>query len=124
MRVLVADDEGKVCSALRLLLEQELGLAVVGEVSGAAELLSQVTSTGPDLLLLDWELPGLTAGDLVTLRWQHQPLQIIALSGRPEARGAALAAGADAFVSKVNPPDLLLATIQSLVICSDDRSRP
>jgi len=124
MRVLVADDESKVCSALRLLLEQELGLSVIGEVAGAAELLSQVTLTGPDLLLIDWELPGLTASDLVTLRWQHPHLQIIALSGRPEARGAALAAGADAFVSKVSPPEFLLATIQSLVVCSDDGSRP
>jgi len=124
MRVLVADDESKVCSALRLLLEQELELAVVGEVAGAAELLSQTSLTGPDLLLLDWELPGLTASDLVTLRWQHPHLQIIALSGRPEARAAALAAGADAFVSKVSPPGLLLATIQSLVVRADDPSRP
>ncbi len=33
---------------------------------------------------------------------------VVALSGRPEARQAALDAGVDAFVSKGDPPELLL----------------
>jgi DNA-binding NarL/FixJ family response regulator len=36
---------------------------------------------------------------------------VIVLSGRPEARQAVLDAGADAFVSKVEPPERLLAAI-------------
>jgi len=63
MRVFLADDQAKVCSALRLLLEQELGLRVVGEATEAKDLLAQVQRTQPDLVLLDWELPGLQATD-------------------------------------------------------------
>jgi CheY-like chemotaxis protein len=37
---------------------------------------------------------------------------VIALSGRPEARQAALEAGVDDFVSKVDPPNRLLAAIE------------
>jgi len=112
MHILLADDESKVRSALRLLLGQDAGLSVVGEAAEAAELLSQLRATCPDLLLLDWELPGQQGGDLLlAVRRCCPTLSVIALSGRPEARREALAAGADAFVSKVDPPERLLAAM-------------
>ena len=37
---------------------------------------------------------------------------VVALSGLPEARREALAAGADAFVSKGDPPEKLLAAVR------------
>ena len=112
MRVLLADDEPKVRSALRLLLEQELGLSVVDEAAEAGEVLGQVQAIQPDLLLLDWELPGQQAADLLpTLHRCCPHLLVIALSGRPEARQAALDAGVDAFVSKGDPPERLLAAV-------------
>ena len=112
MRVLVADDQPKVRSALRLLLEQESGMSVVGEAVKAEDLLAQVEATQPDLVLLDWELPGLQGNDrLSILRTLRPQLKVIALSGKPEARRAAQAAGADAFVSKGDPPERLLAAV-------------
>ena len=112
MRVLLADDQTKVRSALRLLLEQQPGLSVVGEAAEAEDLLAQVEATQPDLVLLDWELPGLRTDDrLSALRTLCPQLKVIALSGQPEARRAALAAGADAFVSKGDPPERLLAAV-------------
>ena len=112
MRIFLADDQHKVRSALRLLLENETGVQVVGEAVDAEGLLAGTTATCPDLVLLDWELPGLTDGTLSVLRRTHPGLCVIALSGRPEARRGALAAGADAFVSKANPPERLLAAIE------------
>jgi DNA-binding NarL/FixJ family response regulator len=113
MRVLLADDQTKVRSALRLLLEQEPGLSVVGEAAEAEDLLAQVETTQPDLVLLDWELPGLRTDDrLSVLRALCPQLKVIALSGQPEARRAALSAGADAFVSKGEPPEQLLAAVE------------
>jgi len=114
MHILLADDESKVRSALRLLLEQHPGLSVVGEAADAGELWGQVQATCPDLLLLDWELPGQQPAELVPAVRRCCPrVSVIALSGRPEARQAALAAGADAFVSKGDPPDRLLAALDS-----------
>ena len=114
MLVLLADDEPKVRSALRLLLEQEPGCQVVDEVAEAGELLAQVEVTCPDLLVVDWQLPGLRAPVLLSsLRMLCPRLVVIALSGRPEAREEALAAGADAFISKWDPPGLLLSTFRS-----------
>jgi DNA-binding NarL/FixJ family response regulator len=115
MRVLLADDQTRVRSALRLLLEQEQGISVVGEAAEVENLLVQVEATQPDLVLLDWELPGLRTDDwLSTLRTLCPRLKVIALSGQPEARRAALAAGADAFVSKGDPPERLLTTLYAV----------
>jgi len=101
MRVLLADDQPRVRFALRVLLERQPELKVVGEAIAVEGLLVQTEATRPDLLLLAWELPGLAAvGSLSALRRICPGLFVIALSGRPEARRAALAAGADAFVSR------------------------
>jgi two-component system nitrate/nitrite response regulator NarL len=113
MRVLVADDHSEVRAALHLLLEQEPELTVVGDVVEAGGLLPQVETTCPDLLLLDWELPGLRAVEIVpALRALCPQLSVIALSGLPEARAAALSAEVDAFVSKGDPPECLLALVE------------
>ena len=115
MRILLADDQPKIRFALRLLLEREPELDVVGEAAGAETLLAQLEATQPDVVLLDWELPGLSAiGGLPALRAVCPQLRVIALSGRLEARQAALAAGAEAFVSKGSPPDRLLAALRVL----------
>jgi len=112
MRILLADDQPRVRFALRVLLGRQPGLKVVGEASAAKDLLAQVEETCPDLVLLGWELAGLTtAGLLSTLRQVHPGLFVIALSGRAGARRAALAAGANAFVSKTDLPERLLAAI-------------
>ena len=115
MRVLLADDQPKVRSALRLLLGQELGLRVVGEAADAQSLLAQVKASCLDLVLLDWELLGLQAVHLLrALRALCPHLKVIVLSGRPEACQAAFAAGADAFVSKGDPPERLLTTLRAV----------
>jgi DNA-binding NarL/FixJ family response regulator len=112
MRILLADDQARVRFALRVLLEHQPGLAVVGEATSGRDLVDQINATRPDALLLDWELPGLAAMRAVpSLRRAYPCLVVIALSGRSEARQAAAAAGANAFVSKTDPPECLLAAI-------------
>lgn len=114
MRILLADDEPKVRFALRALLQRQPGLTVLGEAVDAQHLLAQTEGAYPDLVLLDWELPGLASVDLLSaLRGVYPDVVVIALSGRPGARRAALNAGADAFVSKGDPPERLLAAIDN-----------
>jgi DNA-binding NarL/FixJ family response regulator len=113
MRVLLADDQSRVRTALRILLERQPTLNIVGEATDAQELLAQVQACCPDVVLLDWELPGWNGNGAVKKLQAAQPgLAIIALSGRPEARQVALAAGVDTFVSKIDPPEQLLAALQ------------
>ena len=116
MYILIADDQPTVRSALRLLLEQEPGLGVIGESADAQDLVTQVKVNCPDLVLLDWELSGIPARSnlIVTLRALCPRLRVVVLSGRPEMRDAAWAAGADAFISKGNPPEGLLAILRAV----------
>ncbi len=120
MRILLADDQIDIRSALRLLLEQdESSWQVVQEVENFSQLLKEVEVHHPDMILLDWELQGFAPLSRATAR-QPRPdiigelkalrpeLKIMVLSGRIESQAEALAAGADAFVSKGDPPEMLL----------------
>jgi len=111
MRILIADPQAKVRFALRVLLERQPGLEVVGEATNAEDLLAQPALSCADLVLVDWNLASAAAGLLLAVHRDRPGLEVIVLSGRPEAREAALAAGADAFVSKGDAPAHLLAAI-------------
>jgi two-component system response regulator DesR len=112
IRVIIADDQPKVRFALRVLLESQPDMEIVGEVDEACELLAQVTKASPSVVIMDWLLPGLPAiGSIASLRDVCPNIFIVALSGRPELGQEALRDGADAFVSKIDPPDRLLAAL-------------
>ena len=115
MRIMVADRQSKVRFALRTLLVRQQGLEVVGEADTREELLTQVEAMGPDLVLLHWRLSNSGGTDLLSALHGIRPgLRIIVLSARPEACSEAMLAGADAFVSKMDNPDKLLATIETI----------
>ena len=115
MQVLVADDQAQVRSALRLVLEQQPNIRVLGEAIDFMGLLDWARACCPDVVLLDWELLGFGGDDSLTVLRRHCPrLAVIALSGRPEAREAALDAGVDAFVSKGDPLERLLAAVATV----------
>jgi DNA-binding NarL/FixJ family response regulator len=112
MRILLADNQSRTRFALRALLGQQPHLVVVGEAADAEGVLALVESLRPDMVLLGWELKGLHSADLLSALGTIRPQTIvIVLSSRPEVRQAALAAGADAFVSKIDPPGRLLMAI-------------
>jgi DNA-binding NarL/FixJ family response regulator len=117
MRVLIADGQAKLRFALRILLQQQPGLQVVGAAADASELLCLARSAGADLAIVAWDLPGLKPGELVrALRKLCPEIYIVILSERQErdAWRMALATGADAFASKANPPARLMAVIEAL----------
>jgi DNA-binding response OmpR family regulator len=57
MRILVAENDARARWALQMLLGQEPGLAIA-ECADLGSLVAQVEAFKPDLVLLDWELPG------------------------------------------------------------------
>jgi DNA-binding NarL/FixJ family response regulator len=115
VRILVADDQTKVRSALRLVIEQEPGFEVIDEVETPNRLLSMIEETQPDILLLDW---GFGSRDrmhlLQTLKGKFPNLKVIVLSTCILDRQKALSAGAYCFVSKVDPVETLIQCLQNL----------
>jgi len=115
-RILVADADPTVRSALRLVLSQAFGLHTLAEAADADDLRGAAALGAPDLVLLDWSLPGLRAdADLAALRAWAPAAVVLIFSTRPDPRAAVLAAGADAFVCKADDPSLLLALLQRLL---------
>jgi two-component system response regulator DesR len=117
VRVLIAGRVAVLRAALRLVLRLEPGVTAVGSVASAGRLLARARRTRPDLLLVDWDLwdppAGGGAAAVARLRAQHPGLFLLALGGGPESRRAALAAGADAFVEKGEPPERLLSALRA-----------
>lgn len=114
MRIMLADDQDRVRYALRALLAVQTDVEVVAEATSVADMLEKAGDYRPDLILVDWKLPGLAmSAALPALHRLCPGSQIVVLSGTPEARAAATAAGADGFVSKSQPPDRLLDAIHT-----------
>jgi DNA-binding NarL/FixJ family response regulator len=112
MRILLADDAAKVRFALRVLLERRRDFRVVGEAVDTGELLALSKAIVPDLILLDWELPGYGPElTLLALKVHCPHTRVVALSSNPESEKEAKKAGADAFISKTAPPGYVLKVL-------------
>lgn len=112
--LILADDNPATRSALAFILSRRLGLSLAGEAANQDELvrLLRAGEPGGRVVVLDWDLPGFAPlRELRRLKALHPCLKVIVLSARADARQQALDAGADAFVSMVEPPEVMLSTI-------------
>ena len=116
MKILIADDNPEVRSALRLLLEHDIFQATVLEVSDTSSLFVCLKEYCPNVVFLDWELPGFQGDDnYIRLRSRCPRTKVIALSSKFEARQEAVTAGVDAFISKSESPEKILSTLHTLL---------
>jgi DNA-binding NarL/FixJ family response regulator len=116
VRVLVADGDVRVRSAVHTLLMQEPEPIVVRECSNVGSLATQVQGFLPDVMLLDSELPGRPAAALLfACHGLESRPKVIILSARPQADREAMDSGADGFVSQGDPPERFLAAFRRLV---------
>jgi DNA-binding NarL/FixJ family response regulator len=124
MQILLADNQPQVRFGLSVLLEHQPGIEIIGEAANARDLLALSQTSCPDLILLDWRLPKMQTADLLAhLREICPSATVIVLSGRPEARRAALDAGADGFVGKYELPEKLLAAINECPCAQETRQQ-
>jgi PAS domain S-box-containing protein len=113
--ILVVDDEPDTQALLHTILTQE-GYEVIIAPDGPAGLELFKTST-PELVLLDWMLPGMN-GLLVCRairRWSDVPILIITSRTSQEDLVTALDAGADDYVTKPFQSTELLARMKALL---------
>jgi CheY-like chemotaxis protein len=111
--ILCVDDEWNGLEGRKMLLE-ESGCTVLASTSGA-EALKLFASNPVDLVLLDYHMPQMS-GDVVAERMKaDQPdIPIVLLSGDDELPEKVLRS-VDVFVSKSEPPENLLQTIEHLL---------
>jgi DNA-binding NarL/FixJ family response regulator len=118
IRVLVVDDHGLMVEAVRLALEREGDIEIVGEARKGADVLPEVARRQPDVVLLDIRMPdvdGLTVLEL--LRERHPEVKVVMLSAinDPEVAREARARGAVAYLDKGTDPGTLAAALREIV---------
>jgi two-component system response regulator MprA len=114
--VLVVDDDQKLLKMLRRTLVYE-GFDVATAADGH-EALAQVDAHRPDVIVLDWLMPGLDGiGVMERLRAAHDETMILMLTARDaiEDRVEGLESGADDYLVKPFAPAELLARIHALM---------
>ena len=115
MRLYIADADSTVRLAIQMSLQQKPGYQVIGIAVNGNGLSSQLKTTQPDVLLLDWYLPGMPVNALIAdIRALELQLKIVAISIHPEDESEARAAGVDHFITKAAPPDRLMVLLNTM----------
>ena len=118
IRLLLADDQELVRSALRALLELEDDFEVVASVGRGDEVVDAARSHRPDVALLDIEMPGLDGlAAAAVLKAQLPACRVVILTtfARAGYLRRAMEAGAAGFVVKDAPSEVLASAIRRVM---------
>lgn len=119
IRILLADDQAMVRTGLRMILEAQSDLVVVGEAAEGREAVEQARRLRPDVVLMDVRMPGLDGLEatrrLAGAGVEESPRVIVLTTfDVDEYVVEALRAGASGFLLKDAPADVLLDGIRAV----------
>ncbi|MEO8688081.1 MAG: response regulator transcription factor [Solirubrobacteraceae bacterium] len=115
IRVLIADDDALVRSALAMMLAGTEDIRVVAEVADGSEVASAVDAFRPDVVLMDIRMPrmdGLAATELVRARDDAPHVIVLTTFDADDHVLRALRAGASGFLLKDTPPPEILKAVR------------
>ncbi|MFC7306646.1 response regulator [Streptomyces monticola] len=122
LRIVLADDERMVRTALRVILDAEPGFEVVGEAATGAEAVSVVRAARPDVVLMDVRMPeidGIRATEQILATLPEPPRIVVVTTFENDAYVYdALRAGASGFLLKRADADQLVQAVR-LVATTD-----
>ena len=117
IRVLLADDETLVRTALAQLLDLEADLTVVGQAGSGAEALAVARQQQPDVALLDLQMPapdGIAVAEQLGRDLPGCGCVIVTSHGRPGHLKRALAAGVRGFLPKTTSAHTLAEVVRTV----------
>ena len=115
IRVLIADDHPIVRSGLRLLLEAEADIDVVGEALDGVEALNLIQKQLPDVVLMDIAMPGmdgLEATRQIKERWPQIKVLVLTMHRSDEYFFEMLKSGASGYILKGAETSDLIRAVQ------------
>ena len=116
LKLLLVDDHAVVRTGLRMLLEEQGDMTIVGEAGTAREAIEAATRLKPDLVLMDIGLPDMSGIDAAReLKRLRPDIAIVALTIHEDAEYffKMLDAGATGYVPKRAAPEELLSAIDA-----------
>lgn len=117
IRLLLADDHAVVRSGLRLLLEAQPDIVIVGEVENGADAIRRTTDLRPDVVLMDIEMPGMNGIEATRrIKAESAKTAVLALTMYEDDQYffEMLRAGASGYVPKRAAPDELVSAIRAV----------
>jgi DNA-binding NarL/FixJ family response regulator len=115
--VLICDDSAIIRMGLRMVVESEPDLAVVGEAADGAEAVAGVLEVKPDIVLLDIQMPsmnGIEATRRILSGDTGTRVLVLTTYDHDENVYAALGAGASGFLVKDAPPEKVIEAIKAI----------
>ena len=115
IRVLLAEDQAMLRSALAMLLGMESDIEVVGTAADGEAAWRELQRLKPDILITDIEMPGLTGLELAQRVQRHElPVKVVILTtfARPGFLRRALDAGVCGYLLKDSPAEQLADAIR------------
>jgi len=117
IKVLVVDDHPVVRKGLQSCLARQDRLKIVGEASDGDEALGKTRELGPDIVLMDIDLPRMNGLAVTELLRKEQPrvkVLVLSVHTNKEFIFRIIQAGAHGYISKGAPPDELVRAIESV----------
>ncbi|HJR38579.1 MAG TPA: response regulator transcription factor [Nocardioidaceae bacterium] len=118
IRVVVADDQSMIRSALRALLESAADIEVVAEVADGVSALAAARAHRPDVVVMDIRMPGLDgleATRLIRADLPHTAVIVLTTYDIDDYVFSAIRAGASGFLLKDGDADDLLRAVRACV---------
>jgi DNA-binding NarL/FixJ family response regulator len=117
IRVAVVDDQGVIRAGLKMIIDHEPDLIVVGEAADGVEAVELVTATSPDVVLMDIRMPrldGIEATRRITSSGVGTAVLVLTTFDDEEYVLGAVRAGASGFLLKDAGPDVLVSAVRTL----------
>jgi DNA-binding NarL/FixJ family response regulator len=116
IRILLADDEALVRSGLRLILQSEPDIEVVGEAADGDEAIAKTRQLQPDVVLMDVRMPRLDGVEATRRLVEAGEAHVLILTtfDLDAHLFAAIRAGASGFMLKAVPPDDLITAVRAV----------
>src|SRR5512144_3122341 len=117
IRVLIADDHPIVCKGIRDLVNQNMGITVLGEAATGLQALQMIKELKPDVVLLDMEMPDITGVEVVKrIAEEEIPVRILGLSSYDDREyiSQLLSMGASGYLLKDEVPEAIIEAIRGV----------
>lgn len=115
--VYLCDDVPELRHLMRLILEEDEGLCVVGEAGDAPTGIEEIAELQPEVVVLDLSMPGMDGLEALPVIKRSAPeTKVIVFSGFTEERMAALAldSGASRYIEKGEPIEKVRQAVREL----------